>query len=93
MTGTSAPPTFPLLPPVDGRFVTDYSRADLDVPEVAELPKLLGCSGVLKDKFVDFERVEITGLEAIESEPDVTDELGQLRLVIRRHCLASGPTI
>jgi hypothetical protein len=69
------------------------SRRDLDVSEVAELPQFLGCPGVLKDEFVDFERVEFTGLEPVEGEPDVTDELAQLLLVIRRHRLASGPTI
>lgn len=93
LTATSASPTYPTLPPVDGRFVLDYSCGDLDVAEVAELPELLGCSGVLRDEFVDFERVEVTGLEAIEGQPDVTNELSQLLLVIRRHCLASGPTI
>ena len=93
LTGTSASPTYPALPPVAGKFVLDYSCRDLDVSEVAELPELFGRPGVLKDEFVDFEGVEFTGLEAIEREPDVTDELAQLFLVIRRHRLASGPTI
>jgi hypothetical protein len=74
-------------------LVLDHSRREFDVSEVAKLPQPLGCPGVLKDEFVDFERVEFTGLEPIEGGLNVTDEFAQLLLVIRRHCLASGPTI
>ena len=69
------------------------SRRDLDVSEVAELPQLLGCPGVLKDEFVDFERVEFTGLEALDRQLDLADELAELLLVIGSDGLASGSTI
>ncbi len=49
--------------------------------------------GVLKDEIVDFELVEVTGLETFNGYPDVMHELPQLLLVIGRNCLASGSTI
>jgi len=63
------------------------------VPKIAELPELLRSAGVLKDEFVDLERVEFTGLETFDGELDVTDELAKLLFVIGRNRLAGGPTI
>jgi hypothetical protein len=63
-SGTSPFPTCPAIPPVAGRFIPDDSRGDLNVPHVAELPEFLRRSRVLKDDFVDFERVDLTRLKA-----------------------------
>ena len=83
----------PAIPPVAGRFISDDSRGDLNVTHVAEFPELLGRSRVLKDDLVDFERVDLTRLEAFDGWLDATDELLELFLVIGRDGLASGPTI
>ena len=62
----SPSPTRSAIPPVAWRFISDDSRGDLNVPHVAELPKFLRSSRVLKDHFVDFERVDLTRLEAFD---------------------------
>jgi hypothetical protein len=63
---TSSSPTRPAIPPVAGRFIPDDSRGDLNVPHVAELPEFLRRSRVLKDDFVDIERVDLTRLKAFD---------------------------
>lgn len=90
---TSPSPTRSALPPVAGAIVSDHSRRDLDVSQAAELPELLGCSGVLKDEFVDFERVEFTGLEALDGQLDLAYELAELFLVKGRNGVAGGATV
>jgi len=81
------------IPPVAGGFLPNDSRGNLEVPQAAELPELLRRPGVLKYEFIDFKRVELTDLEAVDGRLDLTDELAQLLLVIGRDGLASGPTI
>lgn len=90
---TSPSPRRSALPPVAGLIVSDHSRSDLDVSQAAELPELFGCSGVLKDEFVDFERVEFTGLEPCDGLLDLADELAELLLVIGRDGLARDATV
>ena len=90
---TSPSPTRPAIPPVAGRLLLGHPRGDPKVPRVAELPEFLRRSRVLKDDFVDFERVDLTRLKAFEGGLDATDELAELLLVIRSDDLASSPTI
>jgi hypothetical protein len=85
--------TRPAIPPVAGPSIPDDSRGNLHLPHVAELPELLRRTRVLKDDFVDIERVNLTGLKALDGWLDATDELAELFLVIGSDGLASGPTI
>lgn len=63
------------------------------MPHVAELPEFLRRSRVLKDDFVDIERVDLTRLKAFDGLLDAKEELAELLLVIGSDGLASGPTI
>ncbi|WP_182481081.1 hypothetical protein [Nocardioides immobilis] len=93
LAANSPSPTRSALPPVAGVIVSDHSRRDLDVSQAAELPELFGGSGVLKDEFVDFERVEFTGLEALDGQLDLAYELAELLLVKGRNGVAGGATV
>jgi len=88
---TSSRPASTALPPATWLVLANHSRRDLDVPQVAELPELLGRSRVLEDDLIDFERVELSCPEAFERQVNVTNELSELLLVISRHLLASCP--
>src|SRR5690606_24424882 len=71
------------LPPIDRRLVAvDKGRDQLDRPEVAELPQLLGGPRVLKEDMVDLEGVQLTRLETVGGLTDPFYELRQLGLVV-----------
>ena len=65
---------------------------DLDVTQVAELPELLGSTGVLEQHLVDGERMQFAVSVAVGCLGDVGNKFNELRLVIARHILACLPT-
>ena len=83
----------PASPPVDRRTSTQLVCRELDVADVAELPKLLRRTRVLKQHLVDVERVQLTASEAVDRLGHVRDEFGELRFVVARHRLACLPTL
>src|SRR5262245_24995330 len=80
----SSSSTLPTLPPAARWVLQDDPRGNLNSPETAELPELLRRAGVLKDEFIDLERVDLSGLEPFESRLHVKDELAKLLFVIGR---------
>jgi hypothetical protein len=66
---------------------------ELDIADAAERPELFRSTGVLKQHFVDFERVQFTVAEAISYLGYVRHEFGELRTVVGHHHLACLPTL
>ena len=76
-----------------GRAVVCLACDDLDVTQVAELPELLGSTGVLEQHLVDGERIHFAVAVVVGCLGDVCDEFDELRLVVARHILACLPTL
>ena len=77
------------LPPVGRCLVTDQARSELNVGKVAELPKLLRGTAVLKDDLFGFEGVKIAGAEPVDRIANTLDKLSQASRVVGRHYLSS----
>lgn len=54
------------LPPVERLLVVHEAGGELDIVEIAELPQLLGCAGVLEEDPVDLEGIEVPGAEVVQ---------------------------
>src|SRR5690606_13878045 len=79
----SSPSGRATLPPIDRRLVAvDEGRGQLDRPEVAELPQLLGGPRVLEEDLVDPEGVQLTRPATVGGLTDPFYELHQLGLVV-----------
>lgn len=77
------------LPPVEGVSIVHEAGGELDIVEIAELPQLLGCAGVLEEDPVDLEGIELPGAEVVQGVPDAGEQLPQLFFVVGGDDLAS----
>src|SRR5215475_9295588 len=76
------------LPPVDRGALAHQVGCPLDVCHVAELPQLLGGTGVLEQCAIDFECIQVAAAKIIDRGSNVRDELAERRLVVGGYQLA-----
>lgn len=86
-------PGCPALPPTRGRVIRNDACGDLDIGQIAELPKLLGGARILEHHRVDVEGVQLTGAVAVDGAGHLLDKPAELRLVVPADLLACDPML
>lgn len=89
----SAPSRCSPVPPVHRRIVDNDAGGDLDVAQVAELPQLFGCAGVLEGHLVDIERAELCGSVPVDRVGQTFDQSAELFFVVGGDLLPCRPTL